>query len=71
MYKYLMEEQRRWSQTLSIDAQRQDKRQQAETEIQESPSKCKTKFFTMSVIKGWSRFLREGVESLSLELLKT
>lgn len=40
-----MEEQRRWSQTLSIDAQRQDKRQQAETEIQESPSKCKTKLF--------------------------
>jgi len=62
---------REWDQTLSSGAQQQDKRQQAQTEMQRFQLKRRKDFFTVRVTEYWNRLPREAVASPSLEILKT
>lgn len=62
---------RGWSQSLFSCAQREDERQQTQTEVQEVPSEYKGQYFIVRVSEPWDRLPRKVVDSPSLEIFKT
>lgn len=62
---------RRWGWTLLMDILWTDRRKWLQTEIHEISFRVKNIYFSVKVVKQWHRLPRVGVESLSLEILKS